>query len=51
MLARALTQTRAFEPLVFFATILVVLGSAVLACSVPLARALRIDPMNALRQD
>lgn len=51
MLARALMQPRAFEPSVFLATILVVLGSALLACSVPLARALRIDPMNALREE
>ncbi|MGS0999452.1 ADOP family duplicated permease [Rhodanobacter sp. UC4451_H18] len=44
-------RTRAHDPVVFVPVLLVVLGVAVLAALVPLARALRVDPAIALRYE
>jgi ABC-type lipoprotein release transport system permease subunit len=44
-------QTRAHDPAVFVPVLLMVLGVAVMAALVPLYRALRVDPVIALRYD
>ena len=51
MLASENFHTRSGEPAVFLAALLVVLLAALAAFAGPLLRALRIDPMQALRQD
>jgi hypothetical protein len=43
--------TRAVDPLVFVPVLLVVLGVSLLAALLPLLRALRVDPVVALRND
>jgi putative ABC transport system permease protein len=51
MLASENFHTRSAEPAVFLAALLVVLLAALAAFAGPLLSALRIDPMQALRQD
>jgi predicted permease len=49
ILAKSLMQARLIDPLVVLGTACVVILCAALACSIPLARAMRVDPMVALR--
>jgi predicted permease len=51
LLADPNLHTRAHDPVVFVPVLLVVVGAAVLAALVPLARALRVDPAIALRYE
>lgn len=51
MLANPGLGTRAHDPLVFGPVLLVVVGASLLAALVPLARALRVDPAEALRYE
>jgi hypothetical protein len=51
MLASENFHTRSAEPAVFLTALLVVMLAALAAFAGPLLRALRIDPMQALRQD
>lgn len=44
-------HTRAYDPAVFVPVLLVIIGTAVIAAIVPLARALRVDPGVALRYE
>jgi hypothetical protein len=44
------TQISARDPLTFGATAVVLCAAALIACWIPAARALRVDPANALRQ-
>ena len=44
-------QTRGLDPLVFAVVVALIVAVAVVACFVPLRRAVRIDPMTALRQE
>jgi len=48
---RLLYNTSALDTLTFVTVIVVLLASALLACSVPSHRATRIDPVQALRAD
>jgi ABC-type lipoprotein release transport system permease subunit len=43
--------TRAVDPLVFVPVLLMVLGVSLLAALLPLLRALRVDPVVALRYE
>lgn len=51
LLANPAFHTRAYDPLIFGATIVLILLVAVVASLVPLRRALRVDPVIALRQE
>ncbi len=51
VLANPAFHTRAYDPLIFAGTIAMVLAVALLSGLVPLRRALRIDPMSALRHE
>lgn len=51
LLADANMGTRAVDPMVFVPVLLVVLGASLLAALVPLLRALRVDPVVALRYE
>ena len=51
MLANPAFHTRAYDPLIFGGTIALVLLVALVSALVPLRRALRIDPMLALRHE
>lgn len=51
LLANPAFNTRAYDPLIFASTIALVLTVAVIAALVPLRRALRVDPVTALRHD
>ncbi|MFA7541641.1 MAG: FtsX-like permease family protein, partial [Lysobacterales bacterium] len=49
LLANPSFNTRAYDPLIFASTIALVLAVAVVSALVPLRRALRVDPVTALR--
>ncbi len=51
LLANPALQTRGYDPAVFIAVVMVVVVVAVLAALAPLCRALRVDPMVALRNE
>lgn len=51
LLANPAFHTRAYDPLIFVGTIGLILLVALVSAVVPLRRALRVDPMVALRQD
>jgi putative ABC transport system permease protein len=51
LLASLLFETSATDPAVFVGLSLLLLTIAALACYVPARRAMRVDPMRALRAD
>lgn len=51
LLANPALKTRAYDPVIFAGTIGLIVLVALAASLVPLRRALRVDPMTALRQD
>jgi predicted permease len=51
LLANGAMELRSFDPLVFGATIMVIVAVAVVAALSPLRRALRVDPIVALRHE
>jgi putative ABC transport system permease protein len=51
LLATLLYETSATDPAVYSALALLLLTIAALACYVPARRAMRVDPMRALRAD
>lgn len=51
LVAAMLFEVKPFDPASYVATSLVLLGVAVLACAVPATRAMRVDPIVALRHE
>ena len=49
LLTAFLFGVKPLDTLTFSAAAIVLLGAAVVACSIPLRRALRVEPMTALR--
>ena len=48
---KLLFGVRPLDPVAFAAAVMVVVGFAALACYIPARRAMRVDPLEALRQD
>jgi ABC-type antimicrobial peptide transport system permease subunit len=51
LVATMLYEVRPFDPVSYAATALVLLAVAAFACYVPARRAMRVDPIAALRQE
>jgi putative ABC transport system permease protein len=51
LLKNQLFQVSTFDPLTFALTALVLIAAALLACYIPARRAIRVDPMDALRYE
>jgi putative ABC transport system permease protein len=49
LLRSQLFQVSPFDPLIFTATTLVLIGAALVACYIPARRATRVNPIEALR--
>ena len=51
VLRMALTGVSPFDPVTFLAVVLVLVLAGVLGCAIPARRAIRVDPVAALRRD